>query len=88
MSTINVGRIVVDFAGSEEEARAFANEHGLQVAKPAKEYSSEELPSLTLPFNNKEELLAGQSKLEVLGWDRGSQHVHHPSSSQRGESNG
>lgn len=69
---MNYGILVVDFAGTPEEAREFVKDKpALKVGK-FPNVGNEGLPALTAMYTSAQMKLEKLSILESLGWDRGS----------------
>jgi hypothetical protein len=63
------GTVQVSFAGTIDEARAFAAEHNINASNRLSKAGSDGLPMLSLPFANFAQLTEVRTKLAALGWD-------------------
>ena len=61
--------IVAEFAGTKDEARAFAKENGLNFAQ-VKGTKPNGLPYVSLTIQRVEDVPAAIEKFNALGWDR------------------
>jgi hypothetical protein len=74
-----VGTIFADFAGSREECRAFAAEHGFKAPQNTPRRESLEANGcecLSFPFKNEEQFVMGIELFAKHGWDRDSLRIH------------
>ena len=68
------GSIIDDFAGTLDEARAFAKENGMCAPqnRPYKEASTANgCACISVPYKNDAERVVAIQKMESLGWESG-----------------
>jgi hypothetical protein len=65
------GTILAEFAGTRDEARAYARENGIGYAQN-KGLSVNGLPIISIPFKSSAEYANAIARFEALGWDRDS----------------
>jgi len=65
------GTVIAEFAGTRNEAKAYAKEHGINYAQNLGTEPNG-LPYVSIPYKNFTDLRVALKKFDRLGWDNAS----------------